>query len=55
MCDDQKRVGELPKCNQCVKGFYLFEGKCLEKCEEGTITDTTNYICLPKKQSKTII
>lgn len=55
MCDDLAKIEEVPKCNQCAQGFYLYEGKCVQSCPEGSIGESTNFTCLVRKESILIL
>jgi hypothetical protein len=49
MCDDTLKLGDdTIKCNQCQDGFYLLDGRCYQKCPEGTNADDVNFVCLKK-------
>ena len=50
-CDDVAKVEQIPRCNQCNQGFYLFEGRCFQSCPVNTVAETSNFTCLERKES----
>jgi hypothetical protein len=59
MCDDFEKVllphteekKKVPRCNQCIEGYYLYHGNCYKKCPQDTIEDF-NFTC---KEIKSIL
>jgi hypothetical protein len=50
-CDEKNLIDSkenVKKCNQCKEDYFLYEGRCFEKCPEDTIENNTNKTCEKK-------